>query len=192
MSRLRVACVGLLLVGVLGACSSDSNSASTAASAPFVPGTGVAPSAATTLPDSPSTDAGSNVAPKDACSIVTTDDIAAAFGGTVVAGVINPDNGGCDYEISGTTNTGAARAFAQISLDYGQSDYTPAAEEKVVFPDVVEVPGVGDAAWYLAFGHQLHVSLKGTELQISAILPGDDAAIQAEIVGFAGVVVSKL
>ncbi len=192
MSRLRVAGVGLLLVGVLGACSSDSKSSSTTSGTPAVAESGGASAAATTQPASPNTDAGSNGTPKDACSIVTTDDVAAAFGGTVAPGVANPDNGGCDYEISGTTNTGAVGVFAQISIAYGQSDYTAAAEEKVVFPDVVEVKGVGEAAWYMAFGHQLHASLNGTELQISGILPGDDAAIQAEIVAFAAVVADKL
>jgi hypothetical protein len=155
-------------------------------------------SSVTTLPGSPassgssSAGAGSGGASKDPCSIVTTDDVVAAFGGTVAAGVANSDNGGCDYDISGTTKTGPVGIFAQISIGYGRSDYISATEEKQVFPELVEVPGVGDAAWCLAFGHQLHVSFKGTELLISGSLPGDATAIQAEIVGFAKVVTSKL
>ncbi|CAN5581690.1 hypothetical protein BH10ACT2_BH10ACT2_15270 [soil metagenome] len=184
MSRLQVVCVGLLVAGALGACSSDSKSSSTTAVAP--------PDSATTLPTSPSTEAGSGGAPTDACSIVTTDDVVAAFGGTVAAGVINPDNDGCDYEITGTTNTGDVGIFAEVSVEYGQSDYITATEAKVVFPELVEVPGVGDEAWYLEFGNQLHVSLRGTELLVSVILPGDAAAIQAEVVAFTKVVVGNL
>ena len=74
---------------------------------------------------------------------MTTDDVAAAFGGSVAAGVINPDNGGCDYEITGQTNTGPSGILTQVSIEFTGADFGSYEKTKVVFPDVVKVDGVG-------------------------------------------------
>ena len=134
------------------------------------------------------------VAPKgavDPCAIVTTDDVAAAFGGSVAAGVTNPDNGGCDYEITGQTNTGPSGVLTQVSITFG-GDYGSYDRAKVVFPDVEKIDGLGSEAYYLSFGSQLHINVGGQDLVISGLFPGDDKAVQAEVVAFGTTVVGKL
>ena len=69
---------------------------------------------------------------------------------------------------------------------------TPYEKAKVVFPDLVKVDGVGSEAYYLSFGSQLHVSIGGQELVISGLFPGDDAAVQAEVIAFGKTLVGKL
>ena len=128
----------------------------------------------------------------DPCAIVTTDDVAAAFGGSVAAGVINPDNGGCDYEITGQTNTGPSGILTQVSIEFTGADFGSYEKTKVVFPDVVKVDGVGSEAYYLSFGSQLHVNIGGQELVISGLFPGDDTAVQAEVIAFGKTVGGKL
>jgi hypothetical protein len=125
------------------------------------------------------------------CSIVTTGDVAAAFGGTVAKGVVNPDNGGCDYEITGTTKTGPSGVLAQVSIGVG-GDYQTYDHSKVVFPDIEKVAGLGTEAWYYSFGNQLHINLGTSELLISGMLPGDKAAIKDEVIAFGHVVTAKL
>jgi len=209
MKRLGCVSIGVLLI--LGACSSDSKkstSTTAASSAPAATTTGATTAATTgattagstaetTAPSQPAetkpvSDAGGP--PGDSCAIVSPDDVTTAFGGTVAAGVANPDTGGCDFDISGTTKTGDVDVFAQVTVEYGQADYIDAAEEKKVAPDVVEVPDVGDAAWYLdiSLSHQLHISVNGTELLVYATLPGDPAAIKAELIDFATGIIANL
>jgi hypothetical protein len=125
------------------------------------------------------------------CSIVTTDDVKAAFGGTVAAGTINADNGGCDYVITGTTKTGPSGVLAQVSIGLG-GEYQTYDHSKVVFPDIEKVSGLGTEAWYYSFGNQLHINLGTSELQISGMLPGDKTAIKDEVVAFGHVVTAKL
>jgi hypothetical protein len=172
----------LVLCSALGACSSGGGSTSDSTnSSAEEPGT-TAPVA--TEP----------VAPPGAvepCAIVTTDDVAAAFGGTVAPGVVNPDNGGCDYEITGTTNTGDSGILTQVSLEF-TSNYQTYDQAKVVFPDIEKVDGLGSEAWYLTFGSQLHINLGGQELVISGLFPGDEQAVKAEIIAFAHTVTEKL
>ena len=79
--------------------------------------------------------------------------MAAAFGGTVAAGVPNPDNGGCDYEITGTTKTGDSGILTQVSINLN-GQYESYDREKVIFPDVEKVDGLGSEAWYYAVGSQ--------------------------------------
>ena len=200
------------LCAVLGACSSssDSKTVSTAAPsaastptsagvsattlAPVVDSVASAPTA-TNAAAAPTTTAAAAVAPSgkvDPCGIVTTADVAAAFGGSVAAGVINPDNGGCDYEITGQTNTGPSGVLTQVSIEFTGADFGSYEKMKVVFPDVVKVDGVGSEAYYLSFGSQLHINVGGQELVISGLFPGDDTAVQAEVVAFGKTVVGKL
>ncbi len=127
----------------------------------------------------------------DPCAIVTTDDVAAAFGGTVAAGVLNPDNGGCDYEITGQTNTGPSGILTQVSIEL-KADYISLDKEKIVFPDIEKIDGVGKEAWYYQAAHQLHIDLGGRELLISGLFPGDETAVKAEVVAFAKTVIGKL
>jgi hypothetical protein len=122
---------------------------------------------------------------------VTTDDVAAAFGGSVAAGAINPDNGGCDYEITGQTNTGPSGILTQVSIEF-TGDYGSYEKSKVVFPDIVKIDGLGSEAWYYSFGSQLHINLSGQELVISGRFPGDEAAVKAEVIAFGHTVVGKL
>ena len=123
---------------------------------------------------------------------MTIDDVAAAFGGSVAAGVINPDNGGCDYEITGQTNTGPSGVLTQVSIEFTGAEFGSYERAKVVFPDVVKVDGVSSEAYYLSFGSQLHVNIGGQELVISGLFPGDDTAVQAEVIAFGKTVVGKL
>jgi hypothetical protein len=125
------------------------------------------------------------------CAIVTTDDVAAAFGGTVAAGVVNTDNGGCDYEITGQTKTGPSGILTQVSIEL-KDGYQTYATEKVVFPDIEKVDGLGIEAWYFTTASQLHINLGGRELLISGLFPGDKALVKTEVVAFAHTVTSKL
>lgn len=122
---------------------------------------------------------------------MTTDDVAATFGGTVAPGVVNPDNGGCDYVITGMTNTGDSGILTQVSIQF-TSDYQSFDDEKIIFPDIEKIDGLGSEAWYFGMGSQLHINLGGQELVISGMFPGDDEAVQTEVVAFAGTVTGKL
>jgi hypothetical protein len=192
------------LCAALGACSSSdgsktiSTAAPSAASAASTPAPATSPAAVADTAATPSaTDAAATtaaVAPSgnvDPCSIVTTDDVAAAFGGTVAAGVINPDNGGCDYEITGQTNTGPSGVLTQVSIELA-GDYGSYDKSKVIFPDIEKVDGLGSEAWYYSFGSQLHINLGGQALVISGLFPGDDSAVKAEVIAFGHSVVAKL
>lgn len=204
MKRLGCVSIGVLLI--LGACSSDSkksssttaagSAASATTTAPTTAGTTAAPTAASTARTTAGSAAETAAATEagDSCAIVSPDDVATAFGGTVAAGVANPDTGGCDFDVSGTTKTGDVEIFAQVTVEYGQADYIDAEEEKKVAPEVVAVPDLGDAAWYLdiSLSHQLHISVNGTELLVYATLPGDPAAIKAELIDFATAIIANL
>lgn len=193
------------LCAALGACSSSDGSKTISTAAPSAastpaPATSPAAVADTTAATPSATDAAATtaataaVAPSgnvDPCSIVTTDDVAAAFGGTVAAGVINPDNGGCDYEITGQTNTGPSGVLTQVSIELA-GDYGSYDKSKVIFPDIEKVDGLGSEAWYYSFGSQLHINLGGQALVISGLFPGDDSAVKAEVVAFGHAVVAKL
>jgi hypothetical protein len=122
---------------------------------------------------------------------VTTDDVAAAFGGTVAPGVINPDNGGCDYEITGTTKTGDSGILTQVSIEFS-GDYGSYDQTKVVFPDIEKIDGLGQEAWYESVGSQLHINIGGQDLVISGVFPGDATAVKAEVIAFAQTVTAKL
>jgi hypothetical protein len=193
------------LCAALGACSSSDGSKTISTAAPSAastpaPATSPAAVADTTAATPSATDAAATtaataaVAPSgnvDPCSIVTTDDVAAAFGGTVAAGVINPDNGGCDYEITGQTNTGPSGVLTQVSIELA-GDYGSYDKSKVIFPDIEKVDGLGSEAWYYSFGSQLHINLGGQALVISGLFPGDDSAVKAEVIAFGTTVVGKL
>jgi hypothetical protein len=195
-----------LTASVAAGCSSDAaKSTATVAASPAgatIPSAttpvGTAPvgtnPVVTTAADSTPVAATDAVAPSgavDPCKIVTTDDVAAAFGGTVAAGVINPDNEGCDYEITGQTNTGDSGILTQVSIEFG-GDFSPYERTKVVFPDAVKIDGLGHDATYLEFGNQLHIDVGGQDVVISGLFPGDKAAVQAEVVAFGKVVLSKM
>ncbi|MEO8265557.1 MAG: hypothetical protein ABI706_08610 [Ilumatobacteraceae bacterium] len=203
---MRRTLVILGLCAALAACSNSDGSKAASTSAPSAtstasPATSPAAVSATSAVAPVATDAAAipdttvAVAPPgtvDPCSIVTIDDVAAAFGGSVAAGVINPDNGGCDYEITGQTNTGPSGILTQVSIEFTGADFGSYEKTKVVFPDVVKVDGVGSEAYYLSFGSQLHVNIGGQEMVISGLFPGDDTAVQAEVVAFGKTVVGKL
>lgn len=191
------------LCAALGACSSGdgskaSSTADQSAAATGLPAT--SPIADTESANPPASDGAATpdttaaVAPAgavDPCAIVTIDDVAAAFGGTVAPGVVNPDNGGCDYEITGTTNTGDSGILTQVSIEF-TGDYQSFDETKVVFPDIEKIDGLGSEAWYYSFGAQLHINVGGQELVISGVFPGDDAAIEEEVIAFGHTVTGKL
>ena len=194
ISSMRRTLVILGLCTALGACSSGAGSKASSSSttaAPSEASTGL-PATSSVAAATPGTTAA--VATSGAvkpCGIVTTDDVAAAFGGTVAPGVVNPDNGGCDYEITGKTNTGDSGTLTQVSIKFS-GDYESFDHTKVVFPDIEKVDGLGSEAWYYSFGSQLHISLRGQELLISGKFPGDAAAVKAEVVAFGHTVTAKL
>lgn len=191
ISRMRRTLVILGLCTALGACSSGAGSKASSTAAPSAASTGL-PATSSVAAATPGTTAA--VATSGAvkpCGIVTIDDVAAAFGGTVAAGVVNPDNGGCDYEITGKTNTGESGILTQVSIEF-TGDYESFDHAKVVFPDIEKVDGLGSEAWYYSFGSQLHINLRGQELVISGKFPGDGAAVKAEIVAFGHTVTAKL
>lgn len=207
MNRIGVVSIGVLLV--LGACSSDAKKSTTTAPAIDTVAVTTAnsatetPTAVTAAGDatatSPAATTGTNSsvggatsATGDPCAAVTAEDVATAFGGTATAGVLNESKDGCDYDISGTTKTGEA-GITFVSITLGGS-YISYDDEKKVFPDVIKVDGVGDAAWYFKAASQLHIDIgAGKEIVISGSLPGDDdAAIQAEVIEFGKIVVAKV
>lgn len=194
------------LCAALGACSSSDGSKAASTDAPSAASTAAVvtspaavadtvaatPTATDAAPATPATTPA--VVPSgavDPCAIVTTDDVAAAFGGSVAPGVVNPDNDGCDYEITGQTNTGDSGILTQVSIKLA-GDYISFDNEKVVFPEIEKIDGLGSEAWYYSFGSQLHINLGGQELVISGLFPGDDSAVQAEVIAFGHTVVGKL
>ena len=204
MNRLGVLSVGVALI--LGACSSDAKKATPPTANDTVAATGASdPSgtaaaitaggaAETTVPataDVSGAGGGATGASGDPCVAVTAADVEAAFGGTATDGVLNDNKDGCDYDITGTTKTGEAGiTFVSITVGGGYISYD---EEKKGIPDVVKVDGVGNAAWYFAAASQLHIDVGGgKEIVISGNLPGDKAAIQAEVIEFGKVVVAKV
>lgn len=182
----------------LGACSSSGSSKAVSTTAPATTGGGDsttsladAGASTTTGAGAAGTTAAPSSATKDPCGIVTPADVAAVFGGTVATGVVNPDNGGCDYEITGKTNTGDSGILTQVSIGL-TGEYQNYDHEKVVFPDIEKVDGLGTEAWYFATGSQLHINLGSSELLISGVFPGDKAAVKAEVIAFAKTVTGKL
>lgn len=196
ISSMRRTLVILGICTALGACSSGAGSkasspSTTTTAAPSAASTGL-PATSSVAAATPGTTAA--VATSGAvkpCGIVTTDDVAAAFGGTVAPGVVNPDNGGCDYEITGKTNTGDSGILTQVSINF-TGDYESFDHTKVVFPDIEKIDGLGSEAWYYSFGSQLHINLRGQDLVISGKFPGDGAAVKAEVVAFGHTVTGKL
>ncbi len=196
---MRRTVVVIALCAVLGACSSSTDSKTSATPTPSAASTGS--SATDTAGPNSSASVGATtpgtstqVTPSrtvNPCAIVTTDDVGAAFGGTVAAGVVNPDNGGCDYELTGQTNTGPSGVLAQVSIKF-EGEYQTFESTKVVFPDIEKVDGLGKEAWYYSVASQLHIDLGGQELVISGVLPGDRAAVKAEVIAFAHTVTGKL
>jgi Protein of unknown function (DUF3558) len=175
----------------MAACSNSSTTASTAAKDPAASAANATPAATSGAAPTPTTTAAAPYGPVDPCKIVSTDEIAAAFGGTVAAGVVNADNGGCDFEITGQTNTGDSGILTQVSIELTDS-YEPYAKTKVVVPDIIKIDDLGREAWYYSLANQLHIDLGGRELLISGLFPGDKAAIQAEVIAFGHTVVGKL
>jgi hypothetical protein len=180
----------LVLCATLAACSSGSGSTAASTSGPPASSTGIpATSAGSADAAAPSTAAASGAV--DPCAVVTTGDVAAAFGGTVASGVVNPDNGGCDYVITGQTKTGDSGILTQVSIEFS-SGYETYDHTKVIFPDIVKIDGLGQEAWYEAVGSQLHINLGSQELVVSGAFPGDKAAVKAEVIAFAHTVTGKL
>jgi hypothetical protein len=186
--RRTVAILGLC--AALSACSSGGGSTAASTGGPSASSTAVpATSAVSAGAAAPGTTAASGaVAP---CAVVTTGDVAAAFGGTVAPGVVNPDNGGCDYVITGGTKTGDSGILTQVSIKF-TSGYETYDHTKVVFPDIEKIDSLGKEAWYEAVGSQLHINLGGQELVISGVFPGDKAVVKAEVIAFAHAVTGKL
>ena len=183
----------LAILGIcaaLSACSSGGGSTAVSTKGPAAASAGVpATSASSDGAAAPGTAAaGGAVAP---CAVVTTSDVAAAFGGTVAPGVVNPDNGGCDYVITGKTKTGDSGTLTQVSIEFS-SGYETYDHTKVIFPDIEKIDGLGQEAWYEAFGSQLHINLGAQELVISGVFPGDKTAVKADIIAFAHTVTGKL
>jgi hypothetical protein len=209
MKRLGYVSLGVLFL--LGSCSSDAKKSATttspdkSASVTTADGSADSPTddtasggadttAGATDTEAAATDGGDGgpTASGISCATVTPEDVAAAFGGISTAGVLNEGGDGCDFSISGTTKTGDAGFATFLSITLG-GEYISYDEELKVFPDVVKVDGLGDGAWFYSAASQLHIDLGGgKEVVISGNFPGDEAAIQAEVIEFGKTVVSKL
>jgi Protein of unknown function (DUF3558) len=126
----------------------------------------------------------------DPCSFVTVDDVTAAFGGTVTAGVVNGDDGSCVYAVTGQTKNGPTNAAdVTVGVDTG---YVTFATARASIPTVEQVTVGGKPGWYYPTLHQAHVDLGGSELVVSTTAPGDDTGLKNAVLGFARTVLGKL
>ncbi len=131
------------------ACSSSSSSTTAAAGA-----AGSSPSAASTADSGGAASTGAATASGsiDPCSLATTAEIQTIFGGTVADGAhdtavaqVNPT---CAWQVTGSKlgGSGTVDIFFPVSLQ----DATKFGYAKDGTPGAIDVPGVGDSAFYSA------------------------------------------
>ncbi len=119
--------------------------------------------------------AGLTVTATEPCALVTTDDVAAAFGGDADGGRAD-GNGGCTFSLSGDTVFGdLAGAAVEVHVMLSPDGYLSVDEQSAVLPDLEAISGLGDEAWYTAFNRELHIDLGGTDLIVIGA-PGDAVA----------------
>lgn len=135
--------------------------------------------------------AGLTVTDTDACAITTSDHVAEAFGGEVAPGVAD-GNGGCGFALSGVTTIGdLAGASALVTVILSPDGYLGAEEQATVLPDLEPIGGLGDEAWYTAFGRELHINLGGTDLIVIGA-SGDAAAGREAVLALGRSIVTDL
>ncbi|MGA3057423.1 MAG: DUF3558 family protein [Candidatus Limnocylindrales bacterium] len=134
--------------GLVAACSG-----SAATGAPQAPGTqaGATQAAATEAAATGATDTAAAGAPKalDACSLITTDEAAAALGEPVDPGTV-PTAGSSSCLFSGHPATGIDISGVEISITSG-GDFNP-NKKSISGLTITPVSGVGDAAYYVSIG----------------------------------------
>lgn len=102
-------------------------------------------------PSSPSgPSAGSSTKAIDMCSLVTTADVAAAFGGDVGAGT--RDGGNCTFEVGGTAKAGKLLPgfnVPKVAVGLNPGQWQSAADFQKLFPTtkITSVAGLGEEAW---------------------------------------------
>jgi hypothetical protein len=166
LARRRTALtLAALVLGILAGCSPAASSASTAAGTPAA-GSSVAATSSAVADGSASAAAGPL-----ACDVVTTGMIQQALGTTVAAGVSQTlDLGGstCEFKDAGIL----VRVFPNRDASF-------LTGMKGSFSGAVDLPGVGDAAFY-SQANSTFMVLKGTTVvQVQAPNQNDQAKLAA-------------
>jgi len=170
LAAIAVACGGSVSSGspASSAATQPPAASAPAASAPAVQPSGPGQPSASTATQ-PSTAAGGTL-PTDACSLVTTADVEAAFGGTAAVDTGNSKAASCEFSVSGKTNAGGPGTLAVgVSVVARWSSYATIA--KIMGDAVTEVKGLGVEAWRALGVTHLHVG--GGDLAVAAIGVGD-------------------
>jgi hypothetical protein len=170
-----------LAVGGLSACGGDDATATTTTQPASASQNGV-------VQPEPALGAGLVVSMTSPCDLATLADVRAATGGDVVEGEA-ADRGSCSFQISGDSSLGPI-GIVPVTLTVTLIDdgYLTVDELSETMPDIEAIPGLGDEAWYLAFGHELHVNVGGTDLVVTGFAPpagSTDTAMQAVLVRLA-------
>lgn len=176
-----------IVTGLVAACSG-----SAASGAPQAPGTqagatqaGATEAAATqpaTQPATGPTDTAAAGAPKtlDACTLITTDEAAAALGEPVDPGTV-PTAGAHSCLFSGHPATGISIGGVEISLT-GTGSFDP-NKKSIPGLTITPVSGVGDAAYYVSIGagyQVLNVKKGQTTFTVSVLKTGGlDSQLQS-------------
>jgi hypothetical protein len=135
------------VTGLVAACSG-----SAATGAPQAPGTQAGASqGAATQPATAATDTAAAGAPKalDACTLITTDEAAAALGEPVDPGTV-PEPGASSCLFSGHPAQGISIDGVEISIT-GLGGFDP-NKKSIPGLTITPVSGVGDAAYYVSIG----------------------------------------
>ena len=141
----------------------------------------------------------STAAAKGPCSLATTDQIAAAFGGTVSSGGADPaDPGGkrCTWQVSGASNLGQD---GTVSIFYFavQSRSAFDTAKSGLSSVTTSVAGVGDDAFYMTSTGALQFVKGDTVLTVQGVFGSgsrraDVTAVQADVTALAKTVAAAL
>ncbi|UFS61009.1 DUF3558 family protein [Subtercola endophyticus] len=140
----------LLLVAGCTACSSSSSTTSAGSGA----GAGSSASASASAADSggPSAAPAAASGSTDPCTLATTTEIQAIFGGTVATGAPDTDpsqvNPTCVWPVTGSNLGGSGQV--DIFLPTAMQDATKFGYAKDGTPGAIDLPGIGDSAFYSA------------------------------------------
>ena len=142
----------VVVAGLVAACSGSGATAAPPAAATPAGATPVAATPAGATPAAPgATDTPAAGAPKelDACSLITTDEAAAALGEPVDPGA-PPEPGSSSCLFSGHPAQGITIDAVQIAITSG-GDFDP-NKKSIPGLTITPVSGIGDAAYYVSLG----------------------------------------
>ena len=126
--------------------------------------------------------------PSRPCALSNVTDVLAAFGGKVAAGQTGSDPSTatqCTFAVTGSNLGGDGEAVVYFATVQSRSSFDAA---KAGLPGAVDVPGVGDAAFYLPATAALQIAKGDTIFSVQAVFgvgaatKPDPSKIQADVV----------